>query len=439
MLKNFKKHIDQHFSFLSNAKVLIAISGGIDSVVLTHLCYKIGLDITLAHCNFKLRGMESDADEDFVVNLAKVLNIPVYTQRFNTKIYARDTKSSIQMAARQLRYNWFLELVEQKQLNYILTAHHADDNLETFLINFIRGTGLEGLTGIPEKNANIIRPFLQFTSTEIEAYAIKNKIIWREDSSNASVKYMRNKLRHQLVPILKEINPNILQSFNLTLSNLRDTADIVEESTSAVLKRAITTMDNSHIAFKISEFKKVNNSKAYMFEVFKSFGFTEWHDIVNLLNSETGKFVVSKTHRLIKNRDQLLLSSIKNTDKIESIEIFKSDVEKETPLGILAFTKVKTFSKPTKNKIYVDGDTLIYPLKLRKKQDGDIFYPLGMQGKKKLSKYFKDEKLSLLDKENAWLLCSDNAIMWILSRRADERFKATATTSNIIEIKLISK
>lgn len=435
MQQDFKIHINKKFSFLKESKILIAISGGIDSVVLTYLCHKSDLKIALAHCNFNLRGEESDADEDFVVELAENLDLEVFAQRFDTEKYAEDNKRSIQMAARELRYNWFSELAEQLQFDYILTAHHADDNLETFLINFTRGTGLEGLTGIPEVNGKFVRPLLPFSSEQIEVFAKENNIKWRDDSSNKSVKYLRNKLRHEVVPILKEINPSLLQSFQSTLENLNDIADIVEESTNAVLKRAIASMDEDHIAFKISEFKKVNNPKAYMFEVFKSFGFTEWNDMVDLLDAETGKQVLSNTHRLIKNRDQLLLSTI-SFEENETISISENEAKKETPFGVLLFDEADAISEHKSNTIYVDKDKLKYPLELRKRKEGDMFYPKGMQGKKKLSKYFKDEKFSLLDKENTWLLCSGEDIVWVVNRRADDRFKVTEKTKQILKIEL---
>lgn len=435
MLKKLKTHIENNLFFLRERKLLIAISGGIDSTVLTHLCHKLELNIALAHCNFNLRGDESDADEDFVVDLAEDLNIEVFTQRFDTEAYAKDKKLSIQMAARELRYNWFEELSEQLKFDYILTAHHADDNLETFLINFTRGTGLEGLTGIPEVNGKFVRPLLPFSSEDIGVFAKEQNIKWRDDSSNKSVKYLRNKLRHEVVPILKEINPSLLQSFQTTLENLNDTADIVEESTNAVLKRAIETMNEHYITFKISEFKKVNNPKAYLFEVFKSFGFTEWNDMVDLLDAETGKQVLSNTHRLIKNREHLLLSTIAS-ETHETISISKNDTQKETPFGTLFFDEADAISKSEPNTIYVDKDKLKFPLQLRKKQEGDIFYPLGMKGKKKLSKYFKDEKLSLLDKEKTWLLCSDNEVVWVVYRRADARFKVSESTKKILKIEL---
>ena len=435
MLNHLKTHIENRLGFLNQSKLLIAISGGLDSVVLTHLCHKLGFNIALAHCNFNLRGNESDTDEDFVLQLAENLELEVFVQRFDTELYAKENKCSIQMAARELRYTWFAELAEQLKFDYILTAHHADDNLETFIINFTRGTGLEGLKGIPEVNDKFVRPLLSFSSKDIETYAQENNMKWRDDSSNKSVKYLRNKLRHEVIPILKEINPSLLQSFQSTLSNLNDTADIIEESTNAVLKRAIETIDENHVAFKISEFKNVNNPKAYLFEIFKDYGFTEWNDVVDLLDAETGKQVFSNTHRLIKNRNQLLLSKIQLNDNQE-ILITEDDDKKQTTLGVLFFKETDAVLEPSLNCIYVDKALLKFPLTLRNKKEGDVFYPLGMSGKKKVSKYFKDERLSLLDKENTWLLCSGDHIIWVVNRRADNRFRVTENTKHILKIEL---
>lgn len=434
-LSNFQKHIDNKLPFLKHSKLLIAISGGLDSVALTHLCHKLNLNMALAHCNFNLRNHESDGDEDFVLQLAEGLELEVFIERFDTKKYAQHHKVSIQMAARQLRYNWFDQLANQFEFDYILTAHHANDNLETFLINLSRSTGLEGLKGIPEVNYNVVRPLLPFSREAIITYAKENKLKWREDSSNASTKYMRNKLRHDVIPILKEMNPQFLQNFQATLNNLNDTADIVEESVDAVLKRAIIAIDSNHMAFKVKEFKKLNNPKAYLFEVFKDYGFTEWNDVVNLLDAQSGKIIKSATHRLIKDRDRLLLSEIQNKE-FKNITISHNDTQIETPIGTLFFDKADAILLKDTNTIYVDKSLLKYPLTIRQWQEGDYFYPLGMTGKKKLSKYFKDQKLSLLDKENVWLLYSGNHMVWVINRRADSRFKITQHTKEIIRIKL---
>lgn len=442
MQEIFSTHIAKNLSFLKERKLLIAISGGLDSVVLTHLCHELKFDMSLAHCNFNLRGNESDDDESFVLELAEDLELEMFIERFSTEEYAIQHKLSTQMAARELRYNWFFDVAESLKFDYILTAHHTDDNLETFLINLTRGTGLSGLTGIPEINDNIVRPLLPFSREELENYAKSNKLKWREDSSNASDTYLRNKLRHHVIPMLKETNPNLLQNFKTTLDHLNDTADIVEESLRAVAKRAIEDLDEHQITFKIIEFKKANNPKAYLYEMFKDYGFTEWNDIVNLLDAQSGKQVLSQTHRLIKDREHLILTNRNHLDEChserseESLEIKKTDKKIQTPVGILFFDEADAVFGKRTNVIFVDKDKLKFPLELRKWQKGDVFHPLGMKGKKKLSKYFKDEKMSLIDKENVWLLISEEKVVWVMNRRADERFKITDKTTNILKIEL---
>lgn len=437
MLEQFQKHINSKLPFLKESKLLIAISGGLDSVVLTQLCHTLELDVTLAHCNFKLRGNESDEDENFVLELAEKLDLELFVESFDTETYAETEKLSIQMAARELRYNWFFDLAENLNFDYILTAHHADDNLETFLINLTRGTGLNGLTGIPEINENIVRSLLPFSREQLESYAKTNDLKWREDSSNTSDKYLRNKLRHQVIPHLKEANPELLQNFKKTLEHLNDSADIVDESLNAVSKRAIDAIDEHQVTFKISEFKKVNNPKAYLFEMFKDYGFTEWNDVVGLLDAQSGKQVLSNTHRLIKDREHLILSDLYDAAQSEvSLLINETDKKFDASFGILLFDEVDTVSKPSETTICVDKDKLVFPLEIRRWIEGDSFQPIGMNGKKKLSKYFKDEKLSIVDKENMWLLTSGDRIVWVIGMRADNRFKATINTKHILKISL---
>ncbi len=438
MLKTLQDHIDKNLSFLNEARLIIAISGGVDSVVLAYLCQALKFNFALAHCNFNLRGEDSNADEEFVLDLAEDLDVEVFIQNFDTQAYANEHKRSIQMAARELRYTWFKELADQLQFDYILTAHHADDNLETFLINFTRGTGLNGLTGIPMRNENIVRPLLPFSREQIEFYAKKEQIKWREDASNASRKYLRNKLRHEVVPILKAINPNLLESFQNTLDNLNDTADIVEESLDAVLKRAITEIDPDGITFQVSVFKTLNNPKAYLFEMFKDYGFTEWNDLLDLLEAQSGKQVLSNTHRLIKHREFLILTELK-TDPAKQMEISEADLQNGsviTPIGIFIFETVEGIKDTSKNTIYIDKDKLVFPLEMRLWQEGDFFQPLGMTGKKKISKYLKDEKLSIVEKENIWLLTSADSVIWVVGKRADDRFTIDEKTCKILRITL---
>lgn len=437
MLSAFKNNISINLKVLTKSRLLVAISGGVDSVVLAYLCKELNLNFALAHCNFNLRGDESNADEEFVLELADQLDVEVFIQNFDTQAYADKYKRSIQMAARELRYDWFEELAAQLRFDYILTAHHADDNLETFLINFTRGTGLNGLTGIPEVNDNIVRPLLHFSREQIETYAKEQNISWREDSSNSTRKYLRNKLRHEVIPILKEINPQLLDSFQNTIINLNDTADIVEESLNAVAKRAIVTIDELGITYKISEFKKVNNPKAYLFEMFKAYGFTEWNDVVDLLDAQSGKQVFSSTHRLIKHREYLVLADLNLSEQREEAFIIHKDQESIiTPIGLLKFQDIDAVSETSNKIIYVDKSKLNFPLELRFWKEGDAFYPYGMNGKKKISKYLKDEKLSLVEKENIWLLTSNNDVLWVVGKRADERFKVTDKAQQILKIEL---
>ncbi len=440
MLEKFKHHIENQLTFLSESKILIAISGGQDSVVLTHLCKSLNLNITLAHCNFKLRGDESDADENFVVNLAQELDIEVFLESFDTKTYAENEKLSIQMAARELRYHWFESLLKDLKYDYVLTAHHADDQIETILINLTRGSGLKGLTGIPEINDYIIRPLLPFSKEELESYAKNNKLNWREDSSNASEVYLRNKLRHRIVPILKEMSPDLVSSFNKTISNLKDSASIIDDKIVDFKSKAIADIEENQIKFKISKFKKTNHPKAYLFELLSPYGFTEWNDILNLLEAQSGKYLLSGTHRIVKDRKHLILTRLTHSEESEhSFYIGETEKQIEFDNGILVFDDANVLNESSKATVFVDKEKLKFPMLLRKWQKGDVFYPLGMQGKKKLSKYFKDEKYSLVDKENAWVLTSDDNLVWIVNKRGDNRYKVTEDTKHILKISFQKK
>ena len=261
MLQEFKNHINDSFSFLKESKILIAISGGIDSVVLSHLAHQTGLNFALCHCNFQLRGEESDEDEVFVKELAKKLNVTVFTTNFDTNQYAKEQKLSTQVAARNLRYKWFDQLLQKHQFEVVLTAHNSNDNIETFLINATRGTGLEGLTGIPPINGNIIRPLLPFSRKDIETFAHENQIVWREDSSNNSDKYVRNKIRHQVIPILEEINPQLLETFSRTLQNLQESSEIVNDRIQDISKEMIR-QENELIKLDVSKLEDIHHKKS---------------------------------------------------------------------------------------------------------------------------------------------------------------------------------
>ncbi|QTD36752.1 tRNA lysidine(34) synthetase TilS [Polaribacter batillariae] len=421
MLQKFKEHINKKFPFLKKQKILIAISGGVDSVVLTHLLKQLNFDISLAHCNFNLREKESDLDEEFVKNLSKKISIDCFTTSFETKEISKKNKESVQITARNLRYKWFQKLIKENNFDVVLTAHHLDDYLETFLINLTRGTGLEGFTGIPEINGNIVRPLLVFSREEIIDFAIKNNIDWREDKSNASTKYIRNKIRHQIIPVLKEINPSLLETFSKTVENLKESQQIIDDKIAAVSKEIILKKENL-LKFNVSKIRQLSNPKAYLYQLLKKYNFTEWNDVSQLLIAQTGKQLFSKTHVLLKDRDFLILSKIdKKTTK--TTYFIEKNISKITQPLCLTIEKATETSEETKNIIFVEEEGLEFPLIVRKWQNGDYFYPKGMQGKKKLSKYFKDEKMSLLEKEQTWLLCNNNNdIIWVIGKRQDRRF-----------------
>lgn len=437
MLAKFKEHIDLHFPFLKKGKSLIAVSGGIDSVVLTHLCHQLGFDFSLCHCNFKLRGQESDDDEAFVKNLGKELQVPTYTTFFETEKFAKQHKLSIQIAARDLRYQWFYELLENKSYDYVLTAHNTNDNLETFLINMTRGSGLKGFTGIPAINQQSIRPLLRFSRDEITLYAIKNEIVWREDKSNSSIKYIRNKIRHKILPVLKEINPHLLENFQKTIENLKESESIVDDFTKNISDQIITR-EGKLIKLSIKELKQLRNKKAYLYQILSDYGFSQWNDILDLISAQPGKQIFSKTHRLIKDRYFIILTKINKNQLKNPVIIEESDLEIKTPIHI-CFEQTSEDVPMNQSEIIVNKELLNYPLRLRKWRHGDGMYPIGMTGSKKISQLFKDNKLSLIDKEKIWLLVdANNTIIWVVGLRQDRRFAVSETDKNRLKISLRS-
>ena len=437
MFAEFKAHIKLNFPNLFKDRILLACSSGIDSMVMTHLCQKLNLNITLAHCNFCLRGHESNLDEAFVVDYASKQDILVFSKQFDTQSFVDNSKYSIQMAARELRYNWFQSLSEQHQFSCVLTAHHADDNLETFLINLSRGSGLDGLVGIPEKNGLFLRPLLPFSKDQILQYAQKHQIEWREDSSNVSLKYQRNQLRHKLVTVLKEIYPNILESLTKTQSHLEASKELLESHIHDIEEQVIVKTNLGEIHFDINALKALKSLPLYLFPLFNKYGFSDWKALSKLLDGQSGKKLLSKTHTLIKNRQVLILFSndlpTATSQKIES----HNDIAFIENLGChLKIDKVSVLDSPDTNTIYVDFDKLQFPLELRPWKNGDYFYPKGMEGKKKISKFFKDEKMSLSEKDKTLLLCSDAQVVWVVGKRQDARFIASETDALMCKISL---
>ena len=434
MLSQFQQHINTKFQQFETQQIGVAISGGVDSVVLANLCAKLGLNISLLHCNFQLRGDASDGDQAFVKRLASSLKVPFITTEFNTNAYIEINKVSTQVGARELRYNWFEKMAKLYHLDVIVTAHHSDDNLETFLINLSRGTGLEGLTGIPEINGLYIRPLLPFSKKEILVYAKQNKLQWREDASNSDTKYVRNKLRHNVIPLLKEMQPNMLSNFKTTISYLQKSQEIVKSYTQS-FKDSFFEKAPEINGFKINieALKKESNSELILFEILKEFNFKAWSDITALQEGQSGKKILSHTHVLLKDRDFLLLYPFKEKS---TQEIAIS--EKETTVKLSRFEELHFNSAPSpseeKYTLQIDKDKVNFPLTVRKMREGDYFYPSGMQGKKKVSKYFKDEKFSIPQKENTWLLCNKEEVIWIVGYRANRHFLVSQDTKNKLTI-----
>ena len=400
-------------------------------MVLAHLCASCGVDFALAHCNFNLRGEDSDEDQRFVNELSDLLGARYFTESFDTEAFASQTKQSIQMAARQLRYKWFDDLLLSEGYVWLLTGHHLDDTLETFLINLSRGTGIEGLTGIPREADKVLRPLLPFSRGQILEYATAHAIEWREDQSNEDTKYLRNKIRHELVPVLKELHPTFLKNFGKTLKNLTAASTLLSQYTQTLKDQLF---EPYHDGYRISLdlLQQYQPMEAYLYELFKPYGFTSWRDIKGLLNSMSGKEVRSASFRLIRDREHLILQEI----PLPAEEFKGHNFSPETgdlPLG-LNIEPVSEIREKNNTILYVDKETLNDKLTVRKWQKGDYFYPLGMDGKKKVSKFFKDEKMDAIAKQNQWLLCCGEDIVWIIGRRADDRFKITADTREILKI-----
>lgn len=435
MLAKFKKHLKSKLSFLRGKKLLLTISGGIDSMVMAELFRQSDFQFEIAHCNFKLREDESDADQQFVIEYAKKNNLVIHSTSFDTKKFASDNRLSTQVAARRLRYLWFTELLAKYNLDYILTAHHADDNLETFLINFSRGTGIEGLTGIPVVRGNIVRPLLIFSRKEIATFARKQKIKWREDSSNAEENYLRNKIRHKIVPSLKTLNPDFLGSFAETVAHLQQSETLVADAAALVYKEVAIDRDDK-VLFRIPELKRLPNFQAYLYRWLSPYGFHAWEDIYSLIDAQNGKKVLAPGFVLLKDHEVLMLSRPPQPVDRKIYSINRKTDPDRLPIA-LKVCDAPNIGEVANDCIFVDGKNLQFPLKLRTWQEQDYFYPFGMNGKKKsVPKFLRDEKMSVLEKQNTWLLLSNDEVVWVVGRRMDDRFRVTADTEKIINIKL---
>tara|TARA_B100001559_G_scaffold58160_1_gene46716 strand:- start:446 stop:1741 length:1296 start_codon:yes stop_codon:yes gene_type:complete len=410
-------NIENEYPQLNNKKILLAVSGGLDSMTLLHLFSLTKLNFSIAHCNYNLRSNESLEDEFLVKKIAKKLKIELHIKNINTKNYLNKNKLSVQIAARKIRYDWFNSLIDKYHFSYIITAHHLDDQLETLLINIGRGSGIEGLIGIPESKL-LLRPLLNFTKKEILTYANDNNVIWNEDSSNSKNNYLRNSIRNLLIPKWKDLVPDLEKNLKKTINNLKSTNFIINELIRDF--KNINFIKSDHgIRININELKKLNPNSFFLHAIFKKYGFNHPNEIIKIINSQKGKRIESVTHVILRDREDLILNDLnKDLDK-NSYQIKLIPQRINTPINIEISNN--PFSNLDKS-ISVDPTLLNSILEIKRPTNGDYFYPSGMIGKKKLSKYFKDEKYSKFDKENQWILTSQNEVVWIIGKRADRRF-----------------
>lgn len=446
MTESFKKYILTKNLFTGKDKILLAVSGGVDSVVMAHLFYRCKFDFAIAHCNFQLRNDESYGDEFFVAALAKSMNVSFYISRFETKKYAAKNKISVQMAARDLRYDFFESVRKKNKFNFIATAHNANDNAETVLLNLTRGGGQNVYKGIPVKQNKIIRPLLFASRDEISAYAAENKLKWREDASNSSDDYLRNRIRHHVIPVLKEQNPSLEKTL-LHHSEIANEQQLLFEEYITLLKKEIVTEKNGAVYLSIKTLKKYPGSTTILFELLRGFSFIKdvVMEIAAALKAQSGKEFFSSTHKLIKDREVLIITSLKKKEAGEK-KITEAGNYKLKE-GTLKVQKIKaTVALATKimegkfgsHFAFLDAAKIKFPLTVRTWQKGDYFYPQGMKGKKLLSDYYTDKKFSIIKKEKQLLVCSKNKITWVVNERIDERFKIKNKTKHILRLQFLA-
>ena len=441
MLRAFKAYIGAEKLFSPKERILLAVSGGRDSVAMTHLFHLAGFRFGIAHCNFQLRGEESDKDKLFVENLAKKYNVPFFSTKFNIAKYINKKGVSIQMAARELRYAWFNEIIGDEDFDRIATAHHLDDQIETFFINLMRSSGIAGFHGIPVRNKKVIRPMLFAYRKDIDDFINENHLTYREDSSNLEVKYLRNRIRFEVLPVLANINPEFHKILTENILRVAEAEKIFEEAILEKMKKLIQREDD-HWVIPIREMKELAPLPTYLYEFLAPFGFnyTIVTELLKVLDEGSSKKFYSSTHHLIKDRKQLIITRLRVSEEMKeethySIDEGKKFIQKPVKLTIKKIQKDKNFKVNTgKNFANLDALKITYPLILRKWKQGDHFYPFGRDQKKKLSDFFIDQKFSLLEKENTWLLCSGNKIVWVVCHRIDNRFRITQKTQEVLLI-----
>jgi tRNA(Ile)-lysidine synthase len=440
LLTQFQESL-QRLGITKKDRILIAVSGGLDSIVLAACAQMANCDFGIAHANFQLRSDESDRDERFVRELAIRYNKSFYLKKFNTAEYAEIKKCSIQVAARELRYQWFSLLMEDVSdpFGYVFTAHHLDDNIETMLMHFFRGTGLAGMRGMPEKNGRLLRPLLSVSRNTITGFAKEHGLEWVDDSSNATDDYTRNYFRNQLIPSLTPIFPEVHANLEKNLHRFSEAFTIYQEAVSAYKKKLLKP-DGQEIHIPILLLKKVSPLQTVVHEIIREYGFSsaQSQELIRLMDSVNGKYITSFSHRIIKNRRWLIIAPIENKEQAH-IVIEADDTRIDYPGGHLEIHNTNLSDSDLYSgdsfTASLDAGKIQYPLVLRHWKTGDYFYPLGMKKKKKLARFFIDQKLSKTAKEKVWVVVMDSQIVWVVGLRIDNRFCISPSTSGILFIK----
>jgi len=441
MLKRFLKNIEECGIVRKKERILLAVSGGIDSMVMADLFSKTSFDTGIAHCNFKLRGTDSDNDELFVKEYASSAGRPFYTVSFDTKGYAREKRISIEMAARELRYKWFEEIRQKYGYDLVALAHNMNDNIETILINLARGTGIAGLTGMKPREGLLIRPLLFATRREIEEYASACSVSFREDVTNAELRFIRNRIRHQIIPLFREINPSFESTVAGTAERLTEIEEILVNYVRDIKTNVIKKEENGIIIFDINKLLRCKPLKTILFEIFRPYGLTtgQLNGLIRLLSGRTGAALLTESHRILKNRNEVIVTKKLPVENIVYNINTLNDFHQLPFIEKVELTEIKPGFKTDSDPLaaFLDADTVSFPLVIRKWEYGDRFFPLGMGCEKKLSDYFTDRKFSLPDKEKTLVMVSSSGeIIWILGERIDDRHKITPVSSKVIIIRL---
>ena len=438
MLEQFEQFRQEKNIFRSSNNILLAVSGGIDSVVMLDIFTRMEYSIAVAHCNFQLRGKESDDDQAFVADLCRKAELRLFTKKFETSSYAREKGISIQMAARDLRFEWLAGLREEENFDLIATGHNLNDSVETILINLARGTGIKGLTGISPVSGHIIRPLLFATRKMISLYANDYNVSYREDSSNIQTRYTRNKIRHNVIPVLEEINPSVLHSISESSEFLKS-AQLIYEQTIEKKRKEIIKYRNKSSYIDISELKKLDPTGTWIYELFRDYHFGKHQvaDILRLLDAETGKQLISDTHILTRDRERIIISPAA-TAEFTPVTVYSLAGLGEVPLfetaEIMDVGDLQISDDPS--IACLDAGLIDYPLTIRRWREGDYFQPLGMKGRKKLSDFLIDTKTPLPEKDRTLVLTMAKQIIWLIGHRIDDRFKVSSSTSEVLRVKL---